>query len=81
MGKVGFGVGIMLGILARENFNYTMSQKMDDMKTDYKEMSENLNNRIESENKTIKKMKEDVRKFEKEFLKRQDEELFGKKIK
>ena len=35
MGKVGLISGILIGITTRQNYNYSMSQKMDDMKKDH----------------------------------------------
>ena len=42
MGKVGFAVGIVIGIITRENYNYTMGQKMNDMSKDYEQIKTKL---------------------------------------
>ena len=35
MGPVGLFAGFVIGFISRDNFNYGMSQKMDDMTNDY----------------------------------------------
>lgn len=61
MGKVGLAVGIVIGIISRENYNYTMGQKMDDMSKDYQELKNRLDTQKESEKKTINEMKKNLK--------------------
>lgn len=42
MRVLGFGVGVFLGLAVRDNFMYSMSEKMDDIATDYTNMNQKL---------------------------------------
>lgn len=39
MGYVGFVTGILMGIAARDNFQFSMGEKMDSIAEDYEEMN------------------------------------------
>ena len=68
MGKVGFFVGLYLGILARDQFTYTMPEKMDSVLKDYEGLNKDIDSRIKQNQKDLDALKMREKELERRYL-------------
>ena len=68
MGKVGLFTGVVLGFFTRDQFIYTMPEKMDAINHDYVEIDKDLAQRVAKTNEDIAVMKRREKELEARYL-------------